>query len=59
MEFLECQILLVEKPELGKKLTINLILKKQAWFPNYIDTNVQKIFLRKYFGNEKLFACLQ
>jgi hypothetical protein len=33
----QCQILLIERPKLTKKLAIDLILRKQAWFPNHID----------------------
>jgi hypothetical protein len=29
----ECQILLVEKSNLAKKLVIDLILREKAWFP--------------------------
>jgi hypothetical protein len=34
----ECQILLTERLDLAKKLAIDLILKKQALFPNHLDT---------------------
>jgi hypothetical protein len=34
----ECQILLIERPELAKKLAIDLILREQAWFPSHLDT---------------------
>jgi hypothetical protein len=34
----ECQVLLTERPDLAKKLTINLILREQAWFPSHLDT---------------------
>jgi hypothetical protein len=33
-----CQILLVERPDLVKKLAIDLILREQAWFPSHLDT---------------------
>jgi hypothetical protein len=34
----ECQILLVEKGQIVKKLVIDLILRKQARFPSHLDT---------------------
>jgi hypothetical protein len=39
----ECQILLVERPDLAKKLAIDLILREQAWFPRHINTNNNEI----------------
>jgi hypothetical protein len=54
----ECQILLVERPYLAKKLAIDLILREQAWFPSHIDTGENGIIqiYDKYFKENILKA---
>jgi hypothetical protein len=48
----ECKILLTEKPDLAKRLSMNLIQKEQAWFPNKINT-------RKIGINQLYIKCFQ
>jgi hypothetical protein len=44
----ECQILLNERPDLVKKLAIDLILREQAWFLSHLDT--REIGIRQVFS---------
>jgi hypothetical protein len=42
--FQDCQILLSERPDLAKKLAIDLILREQAWFASHVDI-IENIFV--------------